>query len=193
MNKEVSKKIIVLAGPSGVGKSTLANILLNHSDRFKFSVSATTRPMRLGEQNAKDYYFFSEEEFTKRKDNNEFIEWEEVYKGRYYGTLHSEVSQIIDLGNIAIFDIDVLGALNIKKKYGDQAYIVFIKPESIDALQNRLRNRATDSAEDINMRIARFEKELALEDQFDEILINATGDIQSSKDKIIAIAEKHFL
>lgn len=193
MEEKKKKKIIVFAGPSGVGKSTLCNILLHEFSQFEFSVSATTRKIRLGECQGKDYYYFSEEEFKQRIDNNEFVEWEEVYPGRYYGTLHSELTRIIGLGNIAVFDIDVLGALNIKKQFGSQAYIIFVKPESTEALVTRLENRGTENQKDIQVRIERFEKELSYENQFDEILINTTGDIQSSKDQVITIAKKHFI
>lgn len=188
-----TKKIIVFAGPSGVGKSTLCNILLNEFDQFEFSVSATTRKIRLGECNGKNYYYFSEEEFKERIENGDFVEWEEVYPGRYYGTLHSEVSRIVDLGKKAVFDIDVLGALNIKKQFGEDAHVVFVKPESPEALVERLKNRGTENDQEIAVRKERFEKELSYEDQFDEVLINKTGDIQSSKDQVIAIAKKHFI
>lgn len=188
---EATKNIIVLAGPSGVGKSTLTHILLDYSDSFEFSISATTRPIRLGEKNGSDYYFFSEEEFKQRIENGDFLEWEEVYPGRYYGTLKTEVNRITGLGKIAVFDIDVLGAVNIKKQFPETSCTVFVKPESTEALKQRLASRGTENAEQIQTRIDRFEKELSYEDKFDMTLINRTGDIESAKQEIIAIATNH--
>lgn len=190
MNKD--KDIIVFAGPSGVGKSTLTNILLDRYDNFEFSISATTRNIRDGEIHAKDYYFLSEDEFKKKINKNDFIEWEEVYPGRYYGTLKSEIDRIIDSGNKAVFDIDVLGAINIKKIFGNQAHILFIKPETVEALEKRLRNRGSESEHDLKMRIKRFEKELAYEGYFDDVVINTSGDLESTKQSVISIIENNF-
>jgi len=187
----LNKKIIVFAGPSGVGKSTLANILLNYSDKFEFSISATTRKIRIGEKNGANYYFLTEEEFKERVVNKEFIEWEEVYPGKLYGTLHSEVARITELGKVAIFDIDVLGALSIKGQFGDDAHVIFVKPESTEALKERLRMRGTENEEQIQTRIDRFEKELGYEHDFDQVLVNSTGDIETVKNEIIKIA-KHY-
>lgn len=187
-----SKKIIVFAGPSGVGKSTLAKVLLDEFEDFQFSVSATTRLPRGQEKDAIDYYFLSKEDFQEKIQNDEFIEWEEVYPGRYYGTLKQEVERISDQGNIAIFDIDVLGALNIKKIYGDDAYVVFVKPESTGALIQRLRDRATEDEEQIQIRKNRFETELSFQDKFDYVLVNKTGEIDFAKDQVRLIVEKHF-
>lgn len=190
--QESKKDIIVLAGPSGVGKSTLCNILLHSVPIFEFSISATTRSMRLGEKNGQNYYFFSQEEFKRRIDSGDFIEWEEVYPGRFYGTLVSEVSRIISQDKKAVFDVDVLGALNLKKYFKDRAYVIFVKPESLEALKKRLRARGTENEQEIATRIARFEKELTYEGKFDDVLINKTGDIQGAKTKLLAIAEKYF-
>jgi guanylate kinase len=190
---ETKKKIIVLAGPSGVGKSTLTNILLHHSDRFEFSISATTRKIRIGEKNGENYYFFSDEEFKRRIANDEFVEYEEVYPGRFYGTLRSEVTRIVSSDKIAVFDIDVLGAVNIKKQFGDDAYVVFIKPESTEALRERLVARGSENSSEIETRVARFEQELSYEHKFDAVLVNRTGDINSAKNEIIAIAQEQCL
>jgi len=188
------KKVLTISGPSGVGKSVLCNILLHHSDRFAFSVSATTRKMRLGEKHGVDYYFLSEEEFKSKIEAGEFIEWEELYPGQLSGTLRSEVTRLVEQENkIALFDVDVLGAMNIKKHFNDAAHTVLVKPESTEALEKRLRLRGTESEEEIQNRIKRFEKELSHEDSFDAVLINTTGDIATTKENIIAIADGHFL
>ena len=186
-----TKKIIVFAGPSGVGKSTLANMLIHHSDKCEFSVSATTRPIRLGEQHGQNYYFFSKDEFQSRIENGDFLEWEEVYPGVLYGTLQSEVARITSLGKIAIFDIDVLGAINIKEQFGDEAHLIFVKPESMKALEERLRQLGTDSEEQIQARIARFEKELGYEDKFDQVIVNETGRIDAAKEQVLIIANTY--
>lgn len=189
---ETTKNIIVFAGPSGVGKSTLSNILLHQSDDFEFSISATTRPIRLGEKNGHDYYFFSKEEFQRRIDNEEFVEWEEVYPGTFYGTLKSEVSRITALDKVAVFDVDVLGALSLKKAFGDQAHVIFIKPESIEALEARLKSRGTESDDEVKTRVARFKTELQHEHDFDDVIVNETGKIDESKQALIEIIKEHF-
>lgn len=184
--------MIVFAGPSGVGKSTLCNILLHHYTNFEFSISATTRKIRLGEKNGTNYYFFSEDEFKGYIEGEAFIEWEEVYPGCYYGTLKSEVDRILMAGKKVVFDIDVLGALNIKKIFGDRVHIIFVKSESIEALTERLRYRGSESEEELKIRIDRFEKELVYEDSFDDVVINKTGDLNTTQLKIIDIVEKNF-
>lgn len=191
-SQKTQKDIIVFAGPSGVGKSTLCNILLHYSNEFEFSVSATTRDMRLGEKNGQNYYFFSNEEFTQRIANGDFIEWEEVYPGCFYGTLASEISRIIAGGKKAVFDVDVKGALNLKKKFGERAFVIFVKPESTQALEERLRSRGTENEEEIKTRVARFENELTYENKFDQILVNKTGDIEGSKQRLLTLVKEHF-
>lgn len=190
---EGTKKIIVFAGPSGGGKSTLSHILLDYSPRFVFSVSATTRAPRPKEEHGKDYYFLSHEAFQKHINDDDFVEWEEVYPNCFYGTLRTELNRIIDDGNIAIFDIDVLGAMNIKKQFNDDALIVFVKPESPEALEERLRHRGTETEDSLKKRIARFEEELSQEKNFDYILINRTNDLESSRQEVIALIHQYFL
>lgn len=189
----VKKNILVFSGPSGVGKSTLAHALIEAFPRFSFSVSATTREPRGAEVHGVDYYFLSPQEFRDRIEKGDFLEWEEVYTDRYYGTLRSEIDRITSEDNIAIFDIDVLGALNVKKQFPDHAHIVFIKPESIEKLTERLLSRGTESPEEVALRVERFQKELALEDKFDDCIINTTGEIDASVERIVEIARKHFI
>ena len=134
----MSKKIIAFAGPSGVGKSTLTQMLLHtYPQHFSFAVSATTRPIRFGEVHGTHYYFLTQEDFKTKIDASEFIEWMEVFPGRFYGTLSSEFHRIVEAKKIMILDIDVHGALNIKKQFGEQSLIVFIQPESIEALEEQ--------------------------------------------------------
>lgn len=165
-------KLIIFSAPSGAGKTTIVKHLLQHEYNLEFSISATSRKARPTEIHAKDYYFLSEEEFQQKVDNDEFLEWEEVYKGMCYGTLKSEVERICNQGKNVIFDVDVVGGLNIKKYYGVKALAVFVQPPSIKELQNRLTNRSTESAEKIRMRVAKAEHELSFVKQFDVVIIN---------------------
>lgn len=185
----MQKDIIVFSGPSGVGKSTLVQALLNHDSRYTLSVSATTRPMRGEEVDGRDYHFLSQEVFQEKIDAGEFIEWEEVYPGIRYGSLRSWLEHMFARGKRVVFDIDVLGALNIKRIYGERAFLIFIQPESISALEARLRNRGTDSEESIQRRIARFEKELSYAEDFDYILVNTTGERERSERELMALVE----
>jgi guanylate kinase len=165
-------KLVIFSAPSGAGKTTIVKHLLQQDLNLEFSVSATSREPRPGENNGKDYYFLSTEEFRKKINNGEFLEWEEVYKGIFYGTLKSEVERIRNAGKHVIFDVDVVGGLNIKKFYGNEALAVFVQPPSVEELKNRLQNRSTESEEKIKMRIAKAEQELAYASQFDIIIIN---------------------
>ena len=166
-------KIIIFAAPSGAGKSSIIKKLIeNEKLNLSFSVSATSRQKRTGEIEGKDYFFISETEFNKKIKNDEFIEWEQVYSGTYYGTLKSEViSKLNDRKNV-IFDIDVVGALNIKKIFSENAISIFIMPPSIEILEKRLKNRNTETEEDIKKRISKAEYEITFSDKFDEIIIN---------------------
>lgn len=180
MNEKSKKgKLIIFSAPSGSGKTTLVRYVMSQIKNLAFSVSATTRPPRGEEKDGVDYYFISIEDFKNKIKNNEFVEWEEVYPGQFYGTLKAEVDRLRNEGKTVIFDVDVLGALNIKKMYGDDALAVFIRPPSIAVLEERLRHRSTESEESIQKRLARASYELSFEDKFDVVVIN--GDLEKSK------------
>ncbi len=166
-------KIIILSAPSGTGKSTIIGKLMEDRDlRLGFSISATSRKPRGQEQNGKDYFFLSEEEFQRRVDNNEFVEWEEVYAGTRYGTLQSEVERVTGSGHNLIMDVDVKGAINIKKRFGEKALSIFVMPPDIATLEHRLRSRATDSEETISRRLAKAEYEMGFSGEFDTVVVN---------------------
>lgn len=168
----MSGKLFIFSAPSGSGKTTIVRHLLQQDLKLEFSVSATSRAKRGNEIDGKDYYFLSAEDFKQKIANNEFLEWEEVYKGCFYGTLKSEVERIRNKGNNVIFDVDVVGGVNIKKFYQEDALAVFIQPPSIEELENRLRNRNTDSDEVIANRVKKFKFELDFANQFDTVIIN---------------------
>ncbi len=165
-------KLIIFSAPSGSGKSTIINYLLKQGLNFRFSISATSRPPRGTEQNGVEYFFLSPEEFKEGIANNEFVEYEEVYPGRFYGTLKSQVEKQLAEGQNIIFDVDVVGGCNIKRFYGDRALSVFIQPPSIEELRKRLEGRGTDSPETINSRIAKAEFELSYAPKFDIVVVN---------------------
>ena len=165
-------KVIIFSAPSGAGKSTIVNYLLGKELGLEFSISATCRLPRGEEVHGIEYYFFSTEEFEKRIAANEFLEYEEVYAGCYYGTLESEVERIWAKGHTVVFDVDVVGGLNIKKKFGEQALTIFVQPPSVDALRKRLIGRGTDSVEKIEQRVSKAEYEMTFANQFDTIIVN---------------------
>ena len=165
-------KLIIFSAPSGAGKTTIVRHLLEQDLNLEFSISATSRGMRHTETDGKDYYFLTPQEFRSKIDNHEFLEWEEVYAGTFYGTLKSEVERIRSNGQNVIFDVDVVGGCNIKKFYGDDALAVFIQPPSIEELRKRLISRSTDSPEVIEKRVAKAEYELTFASQFDRIIVN---------------------
>ena len=166
-------KLIVFSAPSGSGKTTIVRHLLGKEDlNLEFSISAASRESRGEEVNGKDYYFISTEAFKQHIKNGDFLEWEEVYRDNFYGTLNSEVQRIWDKGKNVIFDIDVSGGLRIKHKYPEETLAVFVKPPSIDELKIRLKKRSTESDDKINMRIAKASVELATAPQFDKIIKN---------------------
>lgn len=165
-------KLVIFSAPSGAGKTTIVQHLLEVFPNLEFSVSATSRPVRGDETHGSDYYFLSEEEFRKRIANNEFVEWEEVYPGQMYGTLHAEVERIWRKRHHVIFDVDVKGGINLAKKFGERALSVFVMPPSVEALEKRLRLRATEPEEKILMRIAKAKSELDDAVHFDTVLLN---------------------
>lgn len=165
-------KLVIFSAPSGAGKTTIVKHLLSLDLKFGFSISATTRKPRGSEQDGKDYYFISNEEFKARINRGEFLEWEEVYPGCFYGTLKSEVTRICQNGQNILFDVDVEGGSHIKKYYGDKALAVFVQPPSIKELENRLLARSTDCPEVIKERIAKAEHELSFAHLFDIIITN---------------------
>jgi guanylate kinase len=172
MGENSTGKCIIFSAPSGAGKTTIVHALLNSMDQLAFSVSACSRPPRGNEVDGVDYHFLTAEEFRNKIQNNEFIEWEEVYSDMYYGTLKSEIERIWSAGKSVVFDVDVIGGLNLKKSFKDQALAVFIQPPSLVILEGRLRNRKTDSEEKIQMRLAKSTEELKSAINFDVIVEN---------------------
>lgn len=180
-------KLIIFSAPSGSGKSTIINYLLTQNLRLRFSISATSRAPRGTEKNGVEYYFLSPEEFRARIAAGDFLEYEEVYKDKFYGTLKSEVERILAEGDNVIFDVDVVGGCNIKKYYGDRALSMFIQPPSIDELRRRLEGRATDAPEVIESRIAKASYELSFAPQFDVVVVN--DDLDKAKAEALRIIQ----
>lgn len=170
---KMSGKLIIFSAPSGAGKTTIVKHLLRQfPSKLSFSISASTREARGNEIDGKDYYFISKEEFLHRVANHEFVEFEEVYSGTFYGTLNSEIERIWAAGKHVVFDLDVIGGLRLKRKFGDQALGIFVEPPSLDILEKRLRGRGTDSEEKVKERVEKATKELAYAPSFDVILQN---------------------
>lgn len=165
-------KIIIISAPSGAGKTTIVKHLLDRNLPLAFSVSATNRPRRANETDAKDYYFLTDKEFKDKIKKSEFLEWQEVYPNKFYGTLKSEVERVWQSGCHLIFDVDVLGGLNIKKQFGEKALAIFIKPPTFECLEQRLASRGTEDSVSLKQRIAKAEYELSFEDQFDKTIVN---------------------
>lgn len=169
----MSGKLIIFSAPSGAGKTTIVrHLLAQHADQMEFSISATTRSPRGTEVDGKDYYFISKDEFLHKIAMHEFIEFEEVYAGTFYGTLKSEIERIWATGKSVIFDIDVVGGLRLKSKFADKALAIFVNPPSLEVLKERLRGRGTDSEEKLEERFAKAELELSYADKFDVVLDN---------------------
>jgi len=168
-----TNKMIIFSAPSGAGKTTLVRHLLAQEElNLAFSISATSRKARGKEEHGKDYYFLSNEVFNQRVEAGDFLEWEEVYSGTKYGTLRSEIERLWSEGKNVIFDIDVVGGLNLKSLYGDQALAVFVMPPDEEELERRLRGRKTDSEDKIRQRMAKARKEIGRSDRFDHVLLN---------------------
>lgn len=185
-------KLIIFSAPSGSGKSTLVNYLMEQHPELQlaFSISCTSRAPRGKEKNGVEYFFLSPEEFKKKIANNEFLEYEEVYEDRFYGTLKSQVEVQSQAGQNVVFDVDVKGGVNIKKHYGSRALSVFIQPPSVEELRNRLVGRATDAPEVIEQRLSKAEYELSFADKFDRIVIN--DDLEKAKVDVYNVI-KQFL
>ena len=175
-------KLVIFCAPSGSGKTTIVQHLIKNNSNLGFSISATTRSKREGiEEHGKHYYFLTEEDFKTRIADNELAEYEEVYKGTYYGTLKSEIERLWAQGKTVMFDVDVKGGLNLKRAYGDDALAVFVKVPSVEVLEQRLRNRGTDSEESLVKRLNKVKEEMEYAPFFDETLVN--DDLQTSFDK----------
>jgi guanylate kinase len=167
------EKLLIFSAPSGSGKTTVVKHLMETlSDRLGFSVSATTRKPRPGEENGREYHFLNEEEFRKRVENKEFLEHEEVYSGILYGTLWSEVRKIWNENKMVVFDVDVKGGLNLKQEFGDQALAIFLRPPSVEVLMERLTKRSTEVEHELNERINKATYELSFENQYDVVVVN---------------------
>lgn len=183
-----NNKVIIFCAPSGSGKSTIVRHLLQKFPFLEFSISATSRKPRGEEIDGRHYYFLSQNEFEEHIKNNDFVEYEEVYSGYYYGTLKSEVERIWAKGHVIVFDIDVKGGINIKTLYGNNALSVFVQPPSIEELKNRLIGRGTDSESDIERRIAKAEEELSYKDRFDVVLVN--DNLETAFEEAEALVQK---
>ena len=171
-------KLIIFSAPSGAGKTTIVHALSERFPNLEFSISATSRAPRSTEQQGRDYYFMSDEEFRAACDADRFVEWEEVYAGTRYGTLKSELQRIWDKGNVILFDVDVMGGMRLKSIFGERAMSVFVMPPSVETLRQRLLSRATDSLQTIEKRVAKAEYEMTFADRFDHVVIN--DDLQTA-------------
>ena len=180
-------RILIFSAPSGSGKSTIVNYLMKEHPEFRlaFSVSATSRPPRGKEQDGVDYYFLTPDEFRRHIEQDDFLEYEEVYEGRFYGTLKSQVEEKLAAGMNVVFDVDVKGGINIKKYYGEAALSLFIQPPSVEELRRRLEGRGTDTPEAIEQRLAKAEYELTFASQFDRIIIN--DDLETAKQETLKV------
>jgi guanylate kinase len=181
-------KLIIVSAPSGAGKTTIVKYLLTSGLNLGFSVSATSRQIRPGEVDGKDYFFITPEAFRIKIEEGDLLEWQEVYKGNFYGTLKSQIKFLLDQGKNIIFDVDVVGGLNIKKHFGDRALSVFVSPPSPEELENRLRSRNTDSEETINKRMEKARWELGFAHRFDYILVN--NDLETAKKEVFKVVSE---
>ena len=175
------RKLIVISAPSGAGKTSIVHYLLKNIPELDFSVSACSREKRENETDGEDYYFLGVEGFKNKISENAFLEWEQVYKNQYYGTLSSEIERIWSEGNSVIFDVDVVGGLNIKKQYPEECLSIFIMPPSLEVLQERLIARGSESEESLQKRLDKAEEEIAKKQEFDSIILNDNLDIACKK------------
>lgn len=181
MNRTQKGKLIIFSAPSGAGKTTIVHWLMKQVRGLAFSISATSRKIRPGEVDGKDYHFLSVKEFKQKIRDNAFVEWEEVYENQFYGTLISEVERLRNEGKHVVFDVDVKGGMNIKRLYGNDALAIFIQPPSIEELEKRLRSRNTDSDESIRKRVKKAGYELQYAKHFDEVIVN--DNLEEAKQK----------
>jgi guanylate kinase len=188
---EIKGKCIIFSAPSGAGKTTLVHRLLASSENYAFSVSACSREPRENEIDGRDYYFIGLDSFREKIKENAFVEWEEVYKDNYYGTLKSELNRIWSLGKTVVFDVDVVGGMNLKKIFKDNALAIFVNPPSLEVLEKRLRGRKTESEEKINMRIAKATIELDRAFEFDVIVENNV--LEEAVEQVKLLANKFIL
>ena len=181
-------EVVVVIGPSGSGKSTIINYLLTQNLNLAFSISATSRAPRGEEKNGVEYYFLTPDEFRRRISAGDFLEYEEVYTDKFYGTLKSEVERLTSAGKNVIFDVDVVGGVNIKQFYGERALSIFIQPPGIEELRRRLTSRATDAPEVIESRLAKAEYEMGFAPKFDRIVVN--DDLSTAEQEVLQIIKK---
>lgn len=181
--------MVVFCAPSGSGKTTIVHEVLKQFPHFSFSVSAATRERRSNEVDGKDYYFIAVDEFRRHIEQGDFLEWEEVYPGRYYGTLLSEVKRLFGEGKNVVFDVDVKGGVSIKNHFGDDCVAIFIKPPSLEELRKRLSSRGTDSPEEVERRLQKAGRELTYEDKFDFCVVN--GNLNTALDEVFSLIREH--
>jgi guanylate kinase len=180
-----SKKILIITAPSGAGKTSITTYLLQRFDKLAFSVSAATRSARENESNGVDYYFIPLEEFRQKIQHNEFVEWEMVYEGKYYGTLKSELERIWKSSKVPVLDIDVKGAIHVQQQYPDQTVVIFIEPPSIDELKRRLKGRGTETEESLQARINKASFELSFKHSFTHTIVNS--DLDAARKEAVKI------
>ncbi len=188
INPNFRYKLVLFCGPSGSGKTTIVHYLMEKFPAMRFSISATTRPARPNEVHGKDYYFLTPDEFRERIARDEFLEWEEVYADRFYGTLKSEVERILNDDHIALFDVDVEGGLQIRKHFGRQLLDVFVMPPSVDDLHKRLVARATESEDSLFKRLSKAEKEMQYAFRFNHVIVNTI--LEDAKREAVTLVEQ---